>query len=86
LREDLFSNEPRRTEDSANCSRESVYYQCFVYVETDAMPVTGLYPRSEADDAEVLALNGYRTEEYGLVDDKIMVTREQYDDGAALIN
>jgi hypothetical protein len=41
------------------------------------MPVTGLYPRSEADDAEVLALNGYRTEEYGLVDDRIMVTREQ---------
>jgi predicted nucleotidyltransferase len=62
------------------------YYQCFVYVETDPMPATRLYAKSDEEKAEELDLNGYCHEEYGLLNDGRMVKRAEYDDGAALID
>lgn len=65
------------------------YYRAFVYVEVVPMEPTGLYPNTPArillsktkEDAF-----GYYWEEYGLVDGVHMVTRAEYDDGAAKID
>ena len=62
------------------------YYQQFVYVETDAMEPTGIYPISEESIQENIRHFGYAREEYGLYKNETMVTLACYDDGAALIN
>lgn len=61
------------------------YYQKWIYIEAAADQPTGLYPASEADIRRQTATFGYANEEYGLVDDKLPVTRAEYDDGAAII-
>jgi hypothetical protein len=65
------------------------YNRCFVYVEVDAMPPTGLYAHTPERIAEVERGEGvfsYYWEEYGIVDGKHLITREQLDDGAAEID
>jgi hypothetical protein len=62
------------------------YYRTFVYVETAADEPTGLY-RADSDVlARQIANFGYASEEYGLVDDKLPVSRAEFDDGAAIID
>jgi len=65
------------------------YYRSFVYVETEAMPPTGLYESTveyiasvENEDSHF----GYYWEEYGLVDGIHLINRAKYDDGAAEID
>ncbi len=62
------------------------YYQKFVYVETDADEPTGLYPDSARYVDLLIEDYGYASEEYGLLDKKIPVTRAEYDDGATIID
>ena len=65
------------------------YNRSFVYVELAPMEPTGLYPETAECIAEVKAgksdLFPYYGEEYGLVDGRHLVTRSEYDDGAATI-
>lgn len=63
----------------------NIYDRCFVYVETEADQPTGLYPSTEEDIQSQIEIFGYASEEYGLVDGTLPVTRAEYDDGAALI-
>ena len=65
---------------------EGDYYQKFVYVETERMEPTGLYPASEDRIAYWVEHHGYCTEEYGLYKGETKVTRAEYDDNAAIIN
>lgn len=65
--------------------RRGSYYQSFVYVETEATEPTGLYNASDKSISESIAHFGYCDEEYGLLPDGHMVSRAEYDDGAALI-
>lgn len=62
------------------------YYQKFVYVETDPDEPTGLYPNQSAVISRLVEDRGYANEEYGLVDDKFPVSREEYDDGATIVD
>lgn len=62
------------------------YYQKFVYVETERMEPTGLYPGSEEQISSCVEQFGYCWEEYGLYKGEPMVTRAEYDDNAAVIN
>jgi hypothetical protein len=62
-----------------------LYYRKFIYVETAADEPTGLYPAGADDVAGWIREFGYANEEYGLVDEKLLVTRAEYDDGAAII-
>ena len=61
------------------------YSRCFVYVEIESMPPTGLYKDPEKSAARAGARQGYSSEEYGLVDGGQLVTRAEHDDGAATI-
>jgi TIR domain len=63
----------------------NIYHRKFVYVETREDPPTGLYPSSPDDIIRQIETFGYANEEYGLVDDRLPVTRAEYDDGAAII-
>jgi hypothetical protein len=58
---------------------DSSYYRKFVYLEVDGLEPSGLYDLSYS-----LKEQGYTREEYGLYGDKL-VTREEYDDGAAIV-
>ena len=62
------------------------YYRTFVYVEADADMPTGLYHCDAESIARRVATIGCAREEYGLFDNKIPVKREEYDDGAAVID
>jgi hypothetical protein len=62
------------------------YYQKAVYVEVKSSSPTGVYPTDSIYQSKRLQLMGYLDEEYGLVDGEILVKREEYDDGAAIIN
>ena len=57
----------------------------FVYVHTKATPQTGLRPQDETRIAARRKTFGYVKEEYALYKGR-MVTREEYDDGAAEID
>lgn len=61
----------------------STFQRDFVYVETEAMPPTGLYKTRMADLASRIEQFGYDYEEYGLVSGKIPVSRHDYDEGFA---
>lgn len=62
------------------------YKRLYVYVETEPMQPTGLYPKT----IEYLALaeseHSVYAEEYALVDGKHKINRAEYDDGHAIIN
>jgi predicted nucleotidyltransferase len=65
------------------------YYRDFVYVEVEGMAPVALYPSTEqriAEERSGQGIFGYYWEEYGLVDGIDVVTRAQYDDGAAEID
>ena len=64
---------------------QGAYYRKFVYVEMAADEPTGLYPCGPDHIASRVEEFGFANEEYGLVDDKLPVTRAEYDDGAAII-
>jgi len=62
------------------------YWQSFVYVEAKAKPPTGLYPKLTLEKEKHLKETfGYIDEEYGVFQNHF-VTREEYDDGAAVID
>jgi hypothetical protein len=61
------------------------YKANFVYVETDAMLRTGLYSHSDDGTARRVGSFGYDSEGYGLTTYGHLVTRAEYDDGAATI-
>jgi hypothetical protein len=65
------------------------YKYCFVYVECNAMPPIGLYDTTAARIAEVERGEHYWSycwEEYGLLDKTRFIKREEYDDGATVID
>ena len=62
------------------------YYRTFVYVEAHADAPTGLYHSDAESIARRVANIGCAREEYGLVDNKTPVKREEYDDGAAVLD
>lgn len=62
------------------------YWHPFLYVETAALPPSGAYEPNPEGSNEAIKLLGYDYEEYGLVDDQHVVTRGEYDDGAAMID
>jgi len=63
------------------------YYRTFVYVETEPMNVIGIYKdHNEAWKKNMIEYVGYASEEYGLFKGKNKVTRDEYDDNAAVIN
>lgn len=64
---------------------DPVYYKSYIYVETNGEKQTGLYNISINDIKRSIESIGYCSEEYGLFK-KRFIRREEYDDGAALIN
>lgn len=62
------------------------YWQSFVYVEAAALPASGAYKLNPEGSKETIKHFGYDYEEYGLVDGEHVVTRGEYDDGAAMID
>lgn len=62
------------------------YWQSFVYVEAAALPPSGAYKPNPESSIRTIETFGYDYEEYGLVDGKHVVTRGEYDDGAATID
>lgn len=62
---------------------DGAYWQQFVYVEVAQMEPTGVYP--DQDIGPLIASRGYAFEEYGVHEGRY-VTREEYDDGAAVID
>lgn len=61
------------------------YYRSFVYVEVEAMEPVDSRTWTEAQIGEGIEERGYCSEEYGLYKGKQVVTREEYDDDAAMI-
>lgn len=66
------------------------YYKNFVYVEVKGEKQTRLYSIDEDEIKMLIEKNGYCREEYGIMKNKIgsniYIRREDYDDGATLIN
>lgn len=62
------------------------YYQKFVYVETEAMEPTGLYPDVSERVESSVEYFGYCSEEYGLYKGQYKVNRAEYHDNAAVID
>lgn len=62
------------------------YYQKFVYVETEPMTPTGLYPDPEGRINDYVNEYGYCNEEYGLYNGNVKINRSEYDDGATVID
>lgn len=62
------------------------YYRCFVYLEMNADQPTGASEWGEADIRRWVDNFGYASEEFGLVDGTLPVSREEYDDGAAIVD
>jgi hypothetical protein len=61
------------------------YYSYFVYLESDALPPIGLYHYG-AGELEQRRVSGEKTfEEYAVLDNSTLITRGEYDDGAAFI-
>jgi len=58
----------------------------FVYVEMRAMEPTGLYKQCSKEIEERIKSAGYDYEEYGLYSGQFLLTRGEYDDGAAVID
>ena len=62
------------------------YWQSFVYVEAKAKSPTGLYPKLTSEtEARLKKTFGYIHEEYGVFQNHL-VTRAEFDDGAAVID
>jgi hypothetical protein len=61
------------------------YERSFVYIETDAMELTGLYKYDPEEVSTRVKEVGYDYEEYGLFMGRHRITRSQFDDGSAVI-
>ena len=61
------------------------YYQCFVYIETFPMEPCGLYNWKEGEIESEFEKSRYFREEFAIYQGEL-VTRNEYDDGAAYIN
>lgn len=61
------------------------YYKSFIYLEAQAEKQTGLYNLDEEAISNPTSSRGYSSEEFGLYKNK-PITREEYDDGSAVIN
>ncbi|MGU9815608.1 toll/interleukin-1 receptor domain-containing protein [Pseudomonas sp. LF135] len=59
------------------------YWQQFVYVETNPMPSTGVYPNRDIESQ--VKRKGYASEEFGVFQGRY-ITREEYDDGATVVD
>lgn len=62
------------------------YYQCFVYIDVDPMEPCGLYDWESCEIQEWVDKFGYCSEEFAVYKRKFLVTRAEYDDGAAIID
>ncbi|MEO8109003.1 MAG: hypothetical protein ABI594_03175 [Ginsengibacter sp.] len=63
---------------------DRAYYKCFIYLEVKGEKQTGLYNIDGSDIKRHIETFGYSWEEFGLYKN-IPITREEYDDGAAII-
>jgi hypothetical protein len=59
------------------------YYRCFVYVECEPLAPIGLYDHTAESARRAAARGDTYAEEYGVTDDGMLITRDEYDDGAA---
>lgn len=60
------------------------YYKHFIYIEAEAEPATGLYPKiTKVRTKEATERRGYITEEYGEFNGRI-ISRQEYEDGASV--
>ncbi len=66
--------------------RDDSYEKNFVYVKVKAEKPVGVYDWSSEDIERNIKQYGFCREEYGLYNDKVAISREEYDDGAAVIN
>ncbi len=64
---------------------DSYYYRNFVYIQTKSDKPSGVYPSEDYYNNLFYQEIGYYHEEFGLYND-IPITRQEYDDGAAVIN
>jgi predicted nucleotidyltransferase len=64
-------------------SESDSYYRCFVYVEGEPLAPIGINPHAAESAARARAEGRIYDEEYGVTDDGLILTREEYDDGAA---
>lgn len=60
------------------------YYKHFIYIEAEAEPATGLYPKiTKVQIKEATERGDYITEEYGEFNGRL-ISRQEYDDGASI--
>lgn len=62
------------------------YYQCFVYIESEPMEPSGIYEYTQKDIQDYQTQLGYFREELGVYKNNHIITRPEYDDGAAFID
>ena len=72
--------------DEIAAYRDDISEKNFVYVKIKGEKPVGVYNWIKNDIESDILLQGYCREEYGLYKDKIPITREEFDDGAANIN
>lgn len=77
----LIGNHELKVSRLALCG-SPLYYRNFVYVECDGLTPTGIDVRSAERLKEAIEEGTSIYEEYGLTNDGMLVTREEYDDGA----
>lgn len=80
----LLNWEELRVRSIAACPNQA-YQRVFVYLEAEGVEPTGLYPHDEESTKRAVEVMGYDSEEYAIFDEKL-IKREEYDDGAALID
>ena len=71
--------------DKIAAVNQGSYYEYFVYIQTKPMEPTGLYQRDPDEIESAVKHFGYCWEEYALFRGNYKVTREEYDDDAAMI-
>ena len=71
--------------DKIAAVNQGSYYEYFVYIQTKPMEPTGLYQRDPDEIESAVKHFGYCWDEYALFRGKYKVTREEYDDDAAMI-
>lgn len=81
----LLNWEELRVRRIAACPSPS-YRRVFVYLEADGMEPTGLYPIVEEVTQRMLREVGYDNEEYAIYNGHHLLRREEYDDGATVID
>lgn len=78
----LIGNHELKVSRVALCE-SPLYYRNFVYVECEGLTPTGIEARASERLKEAIEEGRSIYEEYGITDDGLLVTREEYDDGAA---